>query len=349
MQLVAATRRLVTEFWGGECGLTLELQDRLDADVSVYHHNPYDAEYGGMEYAVSLPRRPRSNVLRFDLDSWGLDFFHQGPLTANAIAMGCYRPEHIVNSYAVYHKTQGGMVESSGPDYKTGKACHLYRSWSEDARGWRVWNRLHVRNSELTISIPQEFLESAKYPVVVDPTFGYTSIGASTDVGWSNALLGCVFATSTPASNGTLDSLTFYCVAKSGSVTFDPALYSNTSTAPDARLAKVDSGGTAMAATSWITTNLAYSSLVSGTQYWLGYTTADSGTYNIAYDSSFPDNELKYRIVSPPWPDPFGSPSTLQWRVSVYANYTAAGGFVPFPRPRGEFAGMHILGGGVNR
>lgn len=27
----------------------------------------------------------------------------------------------------------------------------------------------------------------------------------------------------------------------------------------------------------------------------------------------------------------------------------AAGGFTPFPRPRGEFAGMHILGGGVNR
>jgi len=44
-----------------------------------------------------------------------------------------------------------------------------------------VWGRLAVddKAGTLSITVPQSFLNSAKYPVIVDPTFGYTAMGAS--------------------------------------------------------------------------------------------------------------------------------------------------------------------------
>lgn len=64
-------------------------------------------------------------------------------------------------------------------EYKTGKAFHIYRPKAIDANGVEQWCSLDIKDGILTVIIPQNFLNKALYPVIVDPTFGYTSAGAS--------------------------------------------------------------------------------------------------------------------------------------------------------------------------
>ena len=42
-----------------------------------------------------------------------------------------------------------------------------------------MWCDLDITDGELTVTVPEDFLNKASYPVVVDPTFGYTSVGGT--------------------------------------------------------------------------------------------------------------------------------------------------------------------------
>jgi len=84
----------------------------------------------------------------------------------------------VVGSYAVYHSTKRNNIVG-GMEYQTGKAFHIYRPHAVDADGVKVWCELDITEGELTVTVPEDFLNKASYPVVVDPTFGYSSVGAS--------------------------------------------------------------------------------------------------------------------------------------------------------------------------
>lgn len=175
----------------------------------LYEHDLSHFEDGGFEFEVELSEKPKSNVLNFSVQSKGLDFFYQPELTKEEKKNGEERPENVVGSYAVYHKTKkNDYIE--GNHYKTGKAFHIYRPWAQDATGKRVWCELYVDEKEAKITIPQEFLDSAIYPILVDPTIGYLSIGAS-QVGVSSD---CIFITNynntVGASGFTVGAIFFY-------------------------------------------------------------------------------------------------------------------------------------------
>jgi hypothetical protein len=76
-------------------------------------------------------------------------------------------------SYAVYKKE---TLVGEG----TGKLCHIHRPQIIDARGRRCWGDLSVVGNELSITIPEQWLSKAKYPVIVDPTIGTTTVGSQT-------------------------------------------------------------------------------------------------------------------------------------------------------------------------
>lgn len=157
------------------------------------HAYPLDAkeglEGGGFEIEVYLKEKPQKNTFTFSIDgAENLDFFYQPPLSEEAIegqtctATECTdeegnvktrRPENIVGSYAVYRKNK------SGNNYKTGKVFHIYRPQIIDANENKTWGTLTYENGSLAVEVPQNFLDKATYPVTVDPTFGYTSLGSS--------------------------------------------------------------------------------------------------------------------------------------------------------------------------
>jgi len=130
-------------------------------------------ENSGLEFEVVLNKKPATNVISLPFTSKGLVFYYQGPLTAEEISQGAIRPEEVVGSYAVYH------VSKKDNEYGTGKAFHIYRPKLIDKNGKWIWAELDIDPTAklLKITVDQNWLNKAAYPVIVDPEFGYTSIG----------------------------------------------------------------------------------------------------------------------------------------------------------------------------
>lgn len=295
--------------------------------IRIHDHNPYGAEDGGLEFSRILKERPESNVLHFTIQTKEFEFIYQGELTAEEIKRGAVRPDHVIGSYAVYHRTKAGNF-TGGKEYRAGKAFHIYRPWVEDANGVRVWCALSVDvdTSLLSITVPQNFLDSARYPVLADPTIGYTSIGgSSTNIGGGDAIVATSF-NGTPVSSGTVDSVSIYGHALSVASTFKGLIF------PDSTKVILTNGITlpalmpsSVSPSDWTTAMFATPpSVSSGVPYYVGHINDtdcivhfDSGS---GFDEWF-DNSNSYASPSNPT-DGGGFP----FKLSYYATYIASGG-----------------------
>jgi hypothetical protein len=115
------------------------------------------------EYDCILEKEPESNVIALLMEgAERFDFFRQPDFIKDPFLQG---------SYAVYTKE---TLIGEG----TGKLCHIHRPVIIDSRGRRCWGDLSVVGNELCITIPEYFLSEAKYPVIVDPTIGTTTVGS---------------------------------------------------------------------------------------------------------------------------------------------------------------------------
>lgn len=176
-------------------------------DYRFYPLDPQEQmEDGGVEFEFTLNQKPDSNAFVFPIETRNLAFNYQPELTDQEKAQGCERPENVVGSYAVYHAWRVPVhpTEASAEKYKTCKAFHIYRPRATDADGDSVWATLEVdaEAGTLTVTVNRDFLDSATYPVIVDPTFGYTTMGASVyNTGSAHDLLGSLFTTPAGAAN----------------------------------------------------------------------------------------------------------------------------------------------------
>ena len=115
------------------------------------------------EYDCILNKEPDTNVIRLRIEgAEKYDFLRQPDFVENPLLQG---------SYAVYKKE---TLLGEG----TGKLCHIHRPEIIDARGRRCWGTLSVVGNELRITVPEQWLADAKYPVVVDPVVGTDTVGS---------------------------------------------------------------------------------------------------------------------------------------------------------------------------
>ncbi len=146
-------------------------------------------EEGASEFEVVLKEKPVTNKVEFSLNTKGLEFRHQPPLTQAQIAKGQRRPINVVGSFAVYALEQK-INWKGGKKYKCNKVGHLFYPYLIDANGWKVRAEDFIVNANpdgtglLTVVIPQEFLDNAVYPIrhAAGLTFGYTSGGTTGNV-----------------------------------------------------------------------------------------------------------------------------------------------------------------------
>lgn len=182
--------------WNNEVNFSMRAQEHGSAVVQTVgevikyitphyevhqYEKPEASAMGGFEFEWVLNDIPASNTLFATIESKNLDFFYQPPLTQQEINDGHIRPDNIVGSYAVYHKTKGRWNDAKGNDYKTGKAFHIYRPKAVDAAGDWIWCELdiNVDTGLLGVTINKSWLKKAMYPVIVDPTFGYDTVPGS--------------------------------------------------------------------------------------------------------------------------------------------------------------------------
>lgn len=166
--------------------------EEVTEEIAGASHTFTINEEGGVEFDVVLERQPSSNVFEFPVEGEGLNFYYQGaldpehPTWADGDGDGAadlFRPEMVVGSYAVYYAEQEGMLknEETAEKYKVGKAFHVYRPRVTDNGGSAVWGELDydAERSVLSVTVPEEWLTSAAYPVRIDPNIGYTTAGNS--------------------------------------------------------------------------------------------------------------------------------------------------------------------------
>ena len=163
--------------WGGESPLRFAPADeegfavRGDRRAVVYRGKKKSHRIAilgdeAFEYDCILEREPESNVVSLRMDGAEAFDFHRQPDIGN--------DPLLRGSLAVYKKDR---MAGEG----TGKLCHIMRPEIIDARGRKCHGDLRAEGNRLEIIAPEGFLAGAKYPVVVDPVIGTSTIGRQTD------------------------------------------------------------------------------------------------------------------------------------------------------------------------
>lgn len=306
----------------GQPTLTEKFKDKRKKEVVTEAVNFGD---GGFKVDILLDEKPDTNVFCYAIQgAENYDFFYQPPLTEQDIAEGASRPPEIDGSYAVYHKTLANHIEGQ-TNYETGKVMHIPRPqvWSMSDVETKVWADMNYDNGNLCVTVPQDFLDKAEYPVRVDPTFGYTTAGATEGLMGSNDENDSTH--SSLGAAGTVTDVTFYARRVTTNREFRGGIY---------RVSDVAflAGGNEVVVNSsvaqwWTSTGLSLS--VSATNYYVAFlvnnvTGGDVASYY--YDTVTAANRVTAgSLTYPTWPTT-GSIISSTRRLSIYATYTASGG-----------------------
>lgn len=259
-----------------------------------------------------------------DVDSIKLIFPPGGPITF------CHRPLNCEGSLAVYHKTKRDHILGH-KNYRSGKAIHILRSKAVDADNKWVWVGLKEENGFIVETIPQSFLDTAKYPVKINATFGYTSVGGST------AGSGADYRTSfggpySPASDGDATAVSWYATGLSNTP-YTCGIYNDNAGAPTTVL--VQTGGSTEDTDGWITKSIASTGILAANAYWIGKN-QDDDALTLSYDTVV-GQDWKYRAATyaagnlGDWVDVL---SLDDYKVSAYITYTPSAGGIPILRRR---------------
>lgn len=303
-----------------------------DLPVSKEH------EEGAYEIEAVLKEKPATNVVEFNIETQGLDFFYQ-PALANENPDGSTweetdgdrseQPANVVGSYAVYYENgkSGDFSATVGKkNYKAGKMGHIYRPKIIDAKGnwvWGEYNKDLQETKNLTVTVPQDFLDKAVYPVVVDPTFGYTTIA-----GTSSALTGNTVRISAPwtiAEGGTINEIIVYDYDSTGSGNARAVIYASTTLALIDVGTQDDNDGPG-----WLVYDLDSQTIAASTSYgiglWIDATVFSTTRYDAAAGYKLVRDDYTYHATNNP-SNPLVVTSYLNDRkYSIYANYSCTSG-----------------------
>ena len=295
-------------------------------------------EDGFFEIEIVLNEKPAKNTFDFAIEGAGsLDFFYQPELTPEEIDEGASRPENVIGSYAVYHKTKANHRVGS-TNYATGKAFHIFRPKAIDALGAEQWAELSYVNGVLSVTVPQKFLDEAVYPVRVDPTFGHTTIGGS-KISAAGTIRKGRFSIS---EDGNGVSITTFLNVTVSNKNFKGNIYTDETGATDVQTALLSNGATeekliTTGASQEITFNFNSSpSFSNGVFYRLSIWSdlgGGTGLGEVYYDSFSGENIYTDSQIYGTWPDPSADTHNANFRLAIYATYTASGGAAPAPKP----------------
>jgi len=370
--LVEFRPRLELERWGGECGLGLELPELagvaprrfVDQDANeklllvgdklelhVYALKPKAlSELGGAEFAIVLKERPKSNTLALPISLAGLRAFYQAPISAEDAAAGITQEPSAVGGYALYHATRGRVHRSwaDAEKYRCGKAMFVFPPVAYDAGGQSAPGQLSLDGDRLLVSFDAVWLAAAKYPVLIDPTFGYTTLGTAANSARMDNNTICENGTSGAA--GTATSMTLGLRGHTGSVNVAGSLYAYVSaTEGGSKLGTTNTVSDTNEADHWQECTFASGPAIgASTNYWLAAMAA--GFAGQIKGDGGDASELSYKGSQawPTWPDPLGTGSTGTYFWSLYCTYTESGGGASIMNQfQGPNLGSDLFNGGL--
>lgn len=369
IELVKAQPEIRLKKWNGQIDLGVRydkvtsagsralLTDRMEWKDTKEELHAYPIEKkagqedGGFEIDIILKEKPDTNVFNFQIDgATELDFFYQPPLneqppkgetcTETQCTNGdgvniSARAENVVGSYAVYHKSFKNHLTGQ-TNFATGKAYHIYRPKVFDANGAEVWATLNYTPGTLSITVPQDFLDKAVYPVRIDPTFGYTTLGASANTTWASGFFAIrQGSAATPAGSCNLDKITVGLQGASAG-TFDVTAFVNKeqdiSSSQHSQVSKIERTALSVSGTAAFYDFTAASESITAINYIVNAVGGNGGgtDLSIMYDSgsshnTYQDFTTSYTGVrdESPWNQIVTAATTLH---SIYATCSTGGG-----------------------
>jgi hypothetical protein len=296
---------------------------------------------GSTEYQIewdTLADVPDTGYVDLALEFSGSLVWHkQLSLTPQEIDFGVSRPDNVINSYAVYGSQNGRFLRVDGTEhvnFETGKFCHLYRPRLVDAKGRGCWldqTAPIAGPNRLRVHLDDDWLAGAAFPVVLDPVFGYDSVGATTNVtaDWAFAA-----GPHQPSVDCLATAVTMYTKKSSSDVGVTFGIYDHTATRPNSLLR--DSAGATINSTTpgWVSASLDSGvSLTAGSNYYLANATANAGYYSYYYDSVagfswfYKSNTYSAGVLPASW---VVSNALNSWKESIYATYEEAASGKPW-------------------
>jgi len=335
--------------WGGECSFDIELattdiivpviedgklKQKKPGDYEIIF-NADETDWGSFSFDVLLHKKWKDDVMSFNINLDGLTASYQPPLTESPeILQGLFpsvvsitetecrdefgevvvhRPENVVGSYVLMHSTKNGHTVGK-TNYKTGQAGILYRPKATDDDGVEHWISQEIIGSKLQLDLNDDwFKNKAKYPVYIDPTFGYTTVGGT---GAGAAADWLVSVPGTPVDgNGTVDTMHIYQSDGSGEGYKGVMISSGLTILTNG----VTPANTGTSGASWVVcTYSSKPSVVGGTAYYVGFISNAVNTwYYNATGSVKEDSSNSYTTPTNPT-DANNYPVTF----SFYATYT---------------------------
>lgn len=301
----------------------------IDADP-----NTPEFEFGGLEWEIVIAA-PLSGPLVLDLVHQNCAFYFQPPLDVDPDVLAdpnvasvteteardadgqliYHRPIDVVGSYAVYHATRRHGA------YRAGKIAHIRRPLIRDADGRTTYGTLAIDPAAgtLTITVPEKWAAAATYPIVIDPTFGYSSLGSST-VPCRNEVHAGRF---TLTEDGDVDSLWVAITAGAGFGIIGAIYDSTGGTKQGSDADEVFQFGSSGFM------ELPYTgggpSLTGSNEYFLAASVGLNAA-SIFYDSSGGTGKEGARTYDSTMPSSISGYGGNSRNYSIYAEYTAAGG-----------------------
>ncbi len=309
---------------------------RIDLTVGKVTHSFWKLNADDFEWEMGFSTQPASNVVNLQArHSTNITWNYQPALSSDEIADGASRPAHIEGSYAVYARERWRLRSSTGGEivnYKAGKVLHIHRPKVIDASSDAAWCELSYSPSTspgqgtLSVTMPSTWLGGAKYPIRLDPSFGYTSVGGT--VHTINADQASGFGRYTPASNGTVTHITVYASTDESGNDITCGLYKDNGGTVQGSTLLGDSAGTeGGGSTAWSTHAMdAGIAVLSSTNYYLA--TNQSLNFSYAYDASagYERERDPVGYVAGSLLSTFGTVAgtNADREYSIYATYTAA-------------------------
>jgi hypothetical protein len=225
-----------------------------------------------------------------------------------------------------------------------------YGARIQDSSGVSVWGDLNInaREGVMTVTIPQEFLDKATYPIhhAAGATFGYTTAGSSGSTGVNVNQLICV-EPYTCTEAGTVSKITASMTSSTKTAQTKLGIYTNDATM--SLVAQDTVGITAPTSKNWADSG-AISGAVTARDYFLCHCD-NTNAVSIYYDSGASGYAFRYKAqtYANAWPSTITKSSLTtdagkaNWKFSIYATYTPDEGstairdmmgigFIPFPR-----------------
>lgn len=359
--------------WGDECRMDISLltgkETSLSYDVNALASTPYvkygddNIQYkmyinegGNFEFDAIIKRgMPKGQYeIPLEIQTNGLSFYYQPELTQEEIDFGAIRPDSVIGSYAVYHNSKRNNIvqinknDTTYENYQIGKAFHIYRPRVWDNAGDTLWGTLEIDSNLMIIGVDSTWLAKAKYPVTIDPNFGYESTPASLlSTSPAMAMIGDPDHIYTASTGDVITSYTgYFAEDATGDQTISLIAYSMSAGLPDSRIATAEVVTISSTTFAWYQTGAVSHSMSNGVTYCVAMGDESHTALWTKYDTGSGTN--KSNNSDGTLPASWSSAGTGSNRIGIYATYTAGGGdetgtWVHSPTGSGS---VHSSGGG---